>query len=113
MATGIRLNRYLAQCGVASRRAADELIARGFVRINGNIVRKLGTAVRAGDRVEVEGKAVSPPLEATYLLLHKPSGVVTTMRDPEGRRTVADLLPDRAASCRSAGSTMLPPACSC
>ena len=57
-------------------------------------MRKLGTAVHAGDRVEVEGKAVSPPLEATYLLLNKPSGVVTTMSDPEGRRTVADLLPD-------------------
>ncbi|MGC2407158.1 MAG: pseudouridine synthase [Candidatus Cybelea sp.] len=92
--SGVRLNRYLAQCGVASRRAADELIARGFVSINGAIVRKLGTAVLAGDRVEVEGKAVSPPLEATYLLLNKPSGVVTTMSDPEGRRTVADLLPD-------------------
>jgi 23S rRNA pseudouridine2605 synthase len=94
VATGVRLNRYLAQCGVASRRAADELIAGGFVSINGDIVRKLGTTVQAADRVEVKGKAVAPPLEATYLLLHKPSGVVTTMNDPEGRRTVADLLPD-------------------
>jgi 23S rRNA pseudouridine2605 synthase len=91
---GVRLNRYLAQCGVASRRAAEEQIARGFVSINGDIVRKLATIVHAGDRVEVKGNAVAPPLEATYLLLNKPSGVVTTMRDPEGRRTVADLLPD-------------------
>jgi 23S rRNA pseudouridine2605 synthase len=92
-APGIRLNRFLAQCGVASRRAADDLIARGLVRVNGNVVRKLGTIVDPADRVEVEGKAVVPATEATYLLLNKPSGVVTTMRDPEGRRTVAELLP--------------------
>lgn len=94
MATGVRLNRYLAQSGVASRRSADALIGGGFVSINGDIVRKLGTIVHPGDRVEVEGKAVAPPAEATYLLMNKPSGVVTTMRDPQGRRTVADLVPD-------------------
>jgi 23S rRNA pseudouridine2605 synthase len=90
---GIRLNRYLAQAGVASRRRADELIAGGAVRVNGVTVTALGSVVRSGDRVEVDGVAVRPPARATYLLLHKPAGVVTTMHDPQGRRTIADLLP--------------------
>jgi 23S rRNA pseudouridine2605 synthase len=90
---GIRLNKYLAQTGVTSRRHADELIADGSVRINGKLVCKLGTVVHPGDQVEVDGAEVRPPAERTYLLLHKPVGVVTTMRDPQGRRTVADLVP--------------------
>ncbi len=89
----MRLNRYLAQAGVASRRSADDLIERGAVRVNGRVVAKLGTVLRDGDRVEVDGKTVEPAAERTYLLLNKPAGVVTTMRDPERRPTVADLLP--------------------
>jgi len=92
-AAGTRLNKYLSQAGIASRRAADELIVNGSVRINGRVVRELGTIVAAGDAVCVDGAQVGPPETFTYLLLHKPSGVVTTMRDPAGRRTVADLLP--------------------
>lgn len=83
----------MAQAGVASRRSADELIAAGSVRINGRIVRELGTLVSAGDRVSVAGEEVRPPQHFTYLLMHKPLGVVTTMRDPAGRTTVADLIP--------------------
>jgi len=90
---GIRLNKYIALAGVASRRAADELIARGKVRVNGRAVRELGTIVRPGDRVDVSGTPIAPKLEKTYLLLHKPVGVVTTMRDPQGRRTIAEMLP--------------------
>ncbi|MBV8067932.1 MAG: rRNA pseudouridine synthase [Candidatus Eremiobacteraeota bacterium] len=93
MSVGVRLNRYLAQCGVASRRHADELISRGGVRVNGRVVRELGTVVDCEDRIEVEGRILSAPREFTYLILNKPVGVVTTMRDPQGRRTVADLLP--------------------
>jgi 23S rRNA pseudouridine2605 synthase len=89
----VRLNKYLASAGVTSRRHADELIAAGNVRVNGRIVRELGRLVDTTDRVEVDGRAVEPATEATYLLLNKPLGVVTTMRDPQGRRTVADLLP--------------------
>lgn len=88
----VRLNRYLARAGVAARRRADELIAGGRVRVNGCVVRELGTLVSASDKVEVDGVPVEQPAEATYLLMNKPLGVVTTMRDPQGRRTVAELV---------------------
>ncbi|MBV8153003.1 MAG: rRNA pseudouridine synthase [Candidatus Eremiobacteraeota bacterium] len=93
MTDGTRLNKYLAQAGVASRRRADELIAQGRVRVNGRVTRELGTIVAPGDRVDVSGTAVEPAAEYVYLVLHKPVGVVTTLRDPQRRRTVADLLP--------------------
>ena len=87
----MRLNAYLARAGVASRRAADELILAGRVRVNGE-PGQLNTFVEAGDRVEVDGREVAPQRLA-YVLLHKPAGVVTTARDPQGRRTVVDLVP--------------------
>jgi 23S rRNA pseudouridine2605 synthase len=86
----VRLNAFLARAGVASRRGADELILAGRVTVNGR-PGQLHTAVSAGDRVEVDGRPVAPqPL--AYVLLHKPAGVVTTTRDPQGRRTVAELV---------------------
>jgi 23S rRNA pseudouridine2605 synthase len=88
----VRLQRYLAASGVASRRRSEELIAAGLVRVNGRVVRELGTSVAAGDVVEYGGRIVAPALEPAYIVMNKPLGVVTTMRDPEGRRTVADLL---------------------
>ena len=78
---------------MASRRAAEELIVRGKVRVNGKIVRELGTSVSETDRVDVSGAPVVLQNEPAYLVLHKPVSVMTTMRDPEGRRTVADLIP--------------------
>jgi 23S rRNA pseudouridine2605 synthase len=93
MSDGVRLNKYLAQAGVASRRQADALIARGKVRVNGRVVRELGTLVRPGDRVDVSGTPIETREERTYVVLHKPAGVVTTMRDPQGRRTIAQILP--------------------
>ncbi|MGH7728273.1 MAG: pseudouridine synthase [Vulcanimicrobiaceae bacterium] len=89
----MRLQRYLAQAGIASRRAAEELILAGRVRVDGEPVRVLGTQVAPGARVEFEGRVVVPPMAWRYLLLHKPFGVVTTMRDPAGRPTVAGLIP--------------------
>jgi 23S rRNA pseudouridine2605 synthase len=86
----VRLNAYLARAGIASRRGAEELIRAGRVTVNGEEA-GLVTFVERGDRVEVDGRAVEPePL--TYVLLHKPAGVVTTARDPEGRPTVVGLV---------------------
>lgn len=86
----MRLNAYLARAGVASRRAAEELIRAGRVRVNGEIA-GLATFVEAGDRVELDGEELAPePL--AYVLLHKPSGVVTTASDPHGRPTVVGLV---------------------
>src|SRR5438067_12102762 len=86
----VRLNAYLARAGVASRRGADELIKAGRVRVNGE-AGALNTFVEAGDRVELDGRALEPQALA-YVLLHKPAGVVTTARDPHGRPTVVDLV---------------------
>ncbi len=89
----MRLQKYLAHAGVAARRKAEELIVDGHVSVNGRIMRALGTTVDAGDRVAVDGRVVAPPAEHRYVVLHKPVKVMTTMRDPERRRTVASLLP--------------------
>jgi len=87
----MRLNAYLARAGVASRRRADELIKAGRVSVNGEPGR-LNTVVGARDRVEVDGEEVARQRLA-YVLLHKPAGVVTTARDPQGRPTVVGLVP--------------------
>ena len=88
----MRLNAFLARAGVASRRRADELIRAGRVRVNG-APGELSTVVGRHDVVEVDGARVQRQRLA-HVLLHKPAGVVTTARDPQGRRTVVDLVPD-------------------
>jgi 23S rRNA pseudouridine2605 synthase len=86
----MRLNAYLARAGIASRRGAEDLIMAGRVRVNGEVA-GLATFVEQRDTVEVDGARVeAEPL--TYVLLHKPSGVVTTARDPHGRPTVVGLV---------------------
>src|SRR5438094_2035788 len=90
----MRLNAFLARAGVASRRGADELIKAGRVTVNG-LPGELNTFVDANDDVELDGERLQPQ-ELAYVLLHKPAGVVTTARDPQGRRTVVDLV-DHAA----------------
>jgi pseudouridine synthase len=86
----VRLNAFLARAGVASRRRSDELILAGRVRVNGEPGR-LNTVVGAHDVVEVDGERVARQALA-YVLLHKPAGVVTTARDPQGRPTVVGLV---------------------
>src|SRR3954463_6634827 len=86
----MRLNAYLARAGIASRRAADELIKAGRVRVNDE-PGQLNTFVSRSDRVEVDGTLVTAQRLA-YVLLHKPMGVVTTASDPQGRPTVVDLV---------------------
>ena len=86
----MRLNAFLARAGVASRRGADELIKAGRVTVNDE-PGQLNTVVGARDRVEVDGREVARQRLA-YVLLHKPAGVVTTARDPQGRPTVVDLV---------------------
>jgi pseudouridine synthase len=89
---GIRLNHYLAQLGIGSRRACDAIIAAGRVRVDGRVVRELGTRVAPGAHaVTVDGRAVGRPPRRMVLLLHKPKGYVSTVSDPEGRPTVIDL----------------------
>lgn len=87
-----RLQKFLAQAGVASRRAAEQLIVEGRVRINGRVVKELGTKVDPRhDRVDVDGKRVVAAKPA-YYVVHKPRGMVTTMSDPEGRPTIREIL---------------------
>jgi 23S rRNA pseudouridine2605 synthase len=86
----MRLNAYLARTGVASRRGADELIKTGRVRVNG-VRGELNTFVEEGDVVDLDGRLLVPQ-QLAYVLLHKPSGVVTTARDPHGRPTVVGLV---------------------
>jgi pseudouridine synthase len=86
----VRLNAYLARAGVGSRRGADELIKARRVLVNG-VLGELNTFVARTDVVEVDGRRVRPQRLA-HLLLHKPAGVVTTARDPQGRQTVVDLV---------------------
>ena len=110
---GIRLNKYIAQAGVASRRRADELIAYGKVRINGKVVRELGTMVMPGDAVDVSGTPIAPTEDVAYLVVHKPRG--RDDDDARSARTAHDRRTRAAQAClalyRSAGSITIRPAC--
>lgn len=89
-----RLQRYLARCGVASRRACEQLIVDGRVTVNGRVSDELGAKVMPGvDAVAVDGRPVVPPAQFATLVMNKPKGVLTTMDDPQGRPTVASLVP--------------------
>lgn len=93
----MRLQRFLARAGVASRRGSERLISEGRVVLNGKIVRELGTKVcTETDSVEVDGKEVHIFDEPVYGMLYKPKGYLSTMKDPRGRKTVADLVDTKA-----------------
>lgn len=88
-----RLQKLLARSGVASRRAAEEVIAEGRVTVNG-VTATLGQKVDPeSDAVKVDGRRIQPPAVCRYVLINKPTGVISTVKDPEGRPTVLELLP--------------------
>jgi len=93
----MRLNRYLALCGLGSRRACEEIILGGSVRINGRPVRDLATVVQPGDTVVARGRVVRPE-SARYVVLHKPSGCLSSRQSQGGKPTVYDLLPREAGT---------------
>ncbi len=87
-----RINRYLARCGLCSRREADRWIEAGRVAVNGRTVREPGLRIRPGDRVAVDGREVSPDTAHVYLLYNKPKGQLCARRDPKGRPLIYDFL---------------------
>ncbi|MBO4861516.1 MAG: rRNA pseudouridine synthase [Firmicutes bacterium] len=90
----MRLNKYIAQAGVSSRRGADDLIKEGRVKINGAVLKEPGYDVQDGDKVEVNGKVLEGAEKLCWYALNKPAGYVTTRKDEKGRPTVMDLLTD-------------------
>ena len=90
----MRLQKYIARAGLASRRHAEQMILAGRVSVNGSKVTTLGTKVGPGDRIEIDGKPVLQQETLQYYLLNKPTGVITSSSDPRGRKTVLDILAD-------------------
>ena len=97
MTHSMRLNRYLALCGLGSRRACEEIILGGGVRVNGRAVRELATMVQPGDTVVARGRVVRPA-ESRFLLMHKPSGALSSRASQGGKPTIYDLLPRDAGN---------------
>lgn len=96
MSEPVRLQKVLAQAGIASRRRSEELMAQGHVEVNGEIVTRLGARVDpATDVIRVDGVRLPPPSDHAYVLLNKPRGVVSSMADERGRPDLGGLLADR------------------
>jgi 23S rRNA pseudouridine2605 synthase len=103
MEAKIRLNKYLSQAGVASRRKADELISSGRVTVNGAVITELGSGIGPGAAVTVDGRKVRAPSVFRYHMFNKPAGYLCSNGDPEGRPTIYDLLPPRLHSLKYVG----------
>ncbi|MCM1404022.1 MAG: rRNA pseudouridine synthase [Prevotella sp.] len=88
----MRVNKYLALCGLGSRRHVETLITAGRVRLNGVVITNLATIIPDDATVTVDNRPVQPPTDKVYILLNKPAGVVTTTFDPQGRTTVLDVI---------------------
>ena len=91
----MRLQKYMADCGIASRRACEQLIKDGRVQINGVTVTELGVKVQEGDKVTFDGSLIKPVSKRVYIMLYKPDKVMSTVSDPEGRTTVLDLVDEK------------------
>ena len=90
----MRLQKYMAMCGVAARRKCEEIISAGRVSVNGQIITEMGTQVEEGDEVRVDGALIHMEEEKRYVLYHKPAGEVTTVSDEKSRETVMDRFRD-------------------
>ena len=88
----MRLNKYVAHCGICSRREAVELVKKGQIQINGSVITEPGTVVNPGDKVSFKGKVIQPEVKKVYYLMNKPKGVITTLEDEKGRKTVMDII---------------------
>ncbi len=102
MSEQIRLNKYIASCGIASRRAADELIKEGRVQVNGKVITEPGLSVTAKDKIEVDKKLIQEE-NKIYIIFNKPPGYITTREDEKGRKTIYDNLPENLRTLRTAG----------
>ena len=91
---GVRLNKYIADAGICSRRKADELIGNGNVKVNGAVMKELGYQVEDGDVVMVNGKKIEIAGKKVYVVVNKPLGYITSMDDDKDRKTVAELVSD-------------------
>jgi 23S rRNA pseudouridine2605 synthase len=89
---GMRLNKYVAHCGICSRRQAADYVKDGFVEVNGEVVREPFYQVKESDKVAFKGKPIQPEEKKVYILMNKPRGVITTVRDERERKTVLDLV---------------------
>ncbi len=99
----MRINKFLASTGLASRRKCEEYILAGRVTVNGKVVSNLAFDVAQNDKVKVDGERVSRPENYTYLMMHKPKGFLTTLSDDRGRKTVIDLLPGEFKTLKPVG----------
>lgn len=93
----MRINKYIASAGIASRRKADDLIAAGNVKVNGAVMKEPGYDVRDSDRVEVNGRLIENASKPVYFLVNKPLGMITTVKDDRDRATVMDIVADADA----------------
>ncbi len=89
----MRINQYISQCGIASRRKAEALVLEGKVFVNGVVVKELATQIKETDIVEIDGQKINPAKRHTTIAFHKPPGVICTATDPQGRKTIYDCLP--------------------
>ena len=90
----MRINKYIAQAGIASRRKADELIQNGNVKVNGAVLKEPGYEVKPDDKVEVNGNLIASSQKMEYVLINKPLGMITTVSDDRDRATVMDVVAD-------------------
>ena len=94
---GMRLNKYVAHCGICSRRQAAELIKAGKIKVNGAVMLEPFYQFKKGDKVEYEGKQIQPEGKTVYLLMNKPKNCITTLKDEKGRTTVMDIIGNKVA----------------